>query len=169
VTILLRLGPFLLLAAVGLASSVQTAGAPLLSGLVGVAWLGLLRRLVLANSSPVPDPARSRRLTASLTIGAQWFLAIVSGVSAIPRQGPALVAMAAGLGILFLPAALIATYAGKAPQAGEIPEPPPGGWLLVPRANGTGLRLAPHHPRTWMAVALLAAGPIALILVAMLA
>ena len=165
---LLRLGPFGLLAAVGLAPSVRAAGAPLLSGLVGVAWLGLLRRFVLANSSPAPDPARSRRLTASLTLGAQWFLAIVTGLSAIPRQGPGLVAMASGLGILFLPAALIATYAGKAPETAEIP-PPPGGWLLVPRANGTGLRLAPHHPRAWTAVALLAAGPIALILVAVLA
>jgi hypothetical protein len=166
---LLHLGPFILLAAVGLAPSVRTAGAPLLSGLVGVAWLGLLRRFVLANSSPLPDPARSRRLTASLTLGTQWFLAILLGLSAIPRQGPGLVAMAAGLGILLLPAALIATYAGKAPEAEEIPVPPSGGWLLVPRTNGTGLRIAPHHPGTWAAVALFAAGPIALILVAMLA
>ncbi len=114
---LLHLGPFVLLGAVGLTPSVRTAGAPLLSGLVGVAWLGLLRRFVLAHSSPAPDPARSRRLVVSLTLGAQWFLAILTGLSAIPRQGPGLVAMAAGIGILFLPAALIATYAGKAPEA----------------------------------------------------
>jgi hypothetical protein len=166
---ILHLGPFVLLGAVGLIPAVRTAGAPLLSGLVGVAWLGLLRRFVLAHSSPAPDPARSRRLAVSLTLGAQWFLAILTGLSAIPRQGPGLVAMAAGIGILFLPAALIATYARKAPETVEIPAPPPRGWLLVPRANGTGLRIAPHHPLTWAAVALFAAGPIALILVAILA
>jgi hypothetical protein len=166
---LLHLGPFVILVAVGLTPPVRAMGAPLLSGLVSVAWLGLLRRFVLAHSSPAPDPARSRRLVVSLTLAAQWFLAILTGLSAIPRQGPGLVAAAAGIGVLFLPAALIATYARKAPDAVEIPVPPPRGWLLVPRANGAGLRFAAHHPLTWAAVALFAAGPIALILVAMFA
>src|SRR5512137_468079 len=122
-------------------------------GLVAVAWMGLLRRFVLANASPTPEPARARRLTTAMTIGAQWMLALLFGVAAIPRQGPGLVAAAAGLGILFLPAALVFTYAGKPPHAEPPVAPPPDGWLLVPRRNGTGLAFAPGHPRRWQAFA----------------
>jgi len=172
VRLLLRLGPYVLLAAVaaGLAASWDRlpAGGPLLTGLVAVAWIGLLRRFLLANSSPVPEPARARRLTVALTIGLQWFLALLFGLAAVPCQGPGLAVAGAGLGMLFLPIALIATYAGKAPPAPQAePPPPPGGWLLVPRKNGTGLRIAPGHPRTWQAVVLFAAGLVAIIAVAL--
>jgi hypothetical protein len=185
--ILLRAGPFAFLAAVGVGLvlawqrlparypvhwgaggvdrwadlSARSVGAPLLMGLVGVTWIGLLRRFVLAHSSPAPDPARSRRLTVSITIAAQWMLAAVFGLGAIPRQGPGLVLAGAGLGCILLPVALIATYTGE-PPVEEVRPPPHGGWLFVAREDGTGLRIERRHPLFWTAVALLAAGPIAL-------
>src|SRR5512137_1353723 len=105
----LRFGPFALLAAVaaGLAAawdrlptrypvhwgaggvgwaelSVRAVAAPLLMGLVAVVWAGGLRRFLLANSSPAPDPSRSRRLLVAVTTAMQWFLAILFGVGGIP-------------------------------------------------------------------------------------
>jgi len=191
---LLRLGPYALLAGVaaGLAASwsrlpshypvhwgpggadrwadlsIRSVGAPLAMGLVAVAWMGWLRRFVLANASPSPEPARARRLTGAVTVGAQWFLALLFGAAAIPREGPGLVAGAAGLGFLFLPAALVFTYAGRPPPAGPPVAPPPDGWLFVPRRNGTGLGFAPGHPRRWQAIALVAAGPVLILLVGLL-
>ena len=189
----LRLGPFAFLAAVaaGLAASwdrlparypvhwgaggadrwadlsIRSVGAPLLMGLVAVVWAGGMRRFFLANSSPAPDPSRARRLLVAVTVAMQWFLAILFGLVAIPRQGPGLVIAGAGIGFLLMPVALVATYAGKSPAPEAEPPPPPGGWLLVPRVNGTGYSLRPGHPRVWQAIALVAAGPLAIIAVAM--
>jgi hypothetical protein len=139
---------------------------PLVVGVVAVAWLGILRRFVLAHSSPVEDPARSRRLVARVTWAAQALLALVLGASAAARPG--LVAAAAGAGLLLVSAAVVSTYAGSrpAPTAG-VPAPTEG-WLFVPRGNGTGLRIAPNHPHRWRALALLLAGPVALALAALL-
>jgi hypothetical protein len=137
---LLRLGPYALLAAIaaGLAAS----------------WDRL--------------PARARKLLVAVTIGAQWLMALLFGLAAVPRQGPGLVVAGAGLGLLFLPVALIVTYAGKAPPMPQSePPPPPGGWLFVPRENGNGLQIAPGHPRAWQAVAIFAAGLVAIIAVGM--
>ncbi len=190
---LLRLGPFAFLAAVavGLAASwerlparypvhwgaggadrwadlsIRSVGAPLLTGLVAVAWAGGMRRFFLANSSPAPDPSRARRLLAAVTIGAQWSLAVVFGLAAIPREGPGLVLAGAGLGFLVLPVALVVTYAGKPPPEEAERPPPPDGWLVVPRENGTGYSIRPGHPRAWQAIALIAAGPLAIIAVAL--
>jgi hypothetical protein len=169
--LLLRLGPFALLFAVaaGLAASwadlsPRSVGMPLLTGLVAIAWIGLLRRFVLANSSPAPEPSRARRLVETITTGAQWFLALLFGLAAVPQEkGPGLALVGVGLGLLFLPVALIVTYSGKAPPAGPPVRPPPEGWLFVPRTNGAGLAIAPGHPRTWQAVALFAAGLLALV------
>ncbi len=188
---LLRLGPYALLAAVAAALAANwdrlparypvhwgihgadrwadlsplSVGVPLLTGAVALAWIGLIRRFLLANSSPVPEPARARRLTAAITIGLQWFLALLFGLAAVPQEkGPGLLLVGVGAGLLFLPIALVTTYAGKPPQAPEVePPPPPGGWLFVPRENGTGLRFAPGHPRIWQAVALFGAGLVAFI------
>lgn len=192
--LLLRLGPFALLAAVaaGLAASwdrlparypthigiggvdrwvdlsPRSVGMPLLTGLVAVAWLALLRRFALANSSPAPDPSRARRLVEAITIGAQWFLALLFGLAAIPQEkGPGLALVGVGLGMLFLPAALFVAHSGKGSPSGPPVAPPPDGWLLVPRKNGAGLGLAPGHPRTWQAVALVAAGLLALVAVSL--
>jgi hypothetical protein len=141
---------------------------PLLTGLVAVAWLGLLRRFTLANSSPAPEPSRARRLVEAITIGVQWFLALLFGLAAVPQEkGPGLALVGVGVGLLFLPAALIVAYSGKAPPAGPPAPPPPDGWLLVPRTNGAGLGIAPGHPRTWQAVALFAAGLLALVAVSL--
>ncbi len=189
---LLRLGPYALLAAVaaGLAVrwddlparypvhwgprgvvwaslSVRSVGAPLLMGLVAVVWAGGLRRFFLANSSPAPDPSRARRLLVAVTAAMQWFLALLFGLAAIPRQGPGLVIAGAGIGFLLMPLALLATYAGKPPPPEAEPPPPPDGWLLVPRENGAGYSIRPGHPRAWQAIALVAAGPLAIIAVAM--
>jgi uncharacterized membrane protein len=192
---LLRLGPFLLLAGVAawLAASfshlperypvhwgpggadrwvdlsIRSVGVPLAMGLVGVGWMGILGRFVLANASPLPEPARARRLTMAMTIGLQWFLALLFGAAAIPRQDPGLVAGAAGLGLLFLPAALVATYAGRSSSPAAPAAPPPDGWLFVPRRNGNGLGFAPGHPRRWQAIAIVAAGPALIVLVGLLA
>jgi uncharacterized membrane protein len=188
----LRFGPFAFLAAVaaGLAASwdrlparypvhwgaggvgwadlsVRSVGAPLLMGLVAVVWAGAMRRFFVANSSPAPDPARARRLLVAVTVAMQWFLAILFGLVAIPRQGPGLVIAGAGIGCLLMPVAFIATYAGKLPPPEAEPPPPPDGWLFVPRSNGTGLGMAPRHPRAWQAVALVATGPLAIIAVAL--
>jgi uncharacterized membrane protein len=188
--VILRLGPYALLATVaaGLAASwdrlparypthigiggvdrwadlsPRSVGMPLLTGLVAIAWIGLLRRFVLANSSPSPEPSRARRLVETITTGAQWFLALLFGLAAVPQEkGPGLALVGVGLGLLFLPVALIVTYSGKAPPAGPPVPPPPEGWLFVPRTNGAGLAIAPGHPRTWQAVALFAAGLLALV------
>jgi hypothetical protein len=191
VRLFLRLGPYALLVAIaaGLAAtwdrlparypvhwgvggadrwadlSPRSVGMPLLMGVIAMVWIGLLRRFLLANSSPAPEPARARRLTVALTIGLQWFLALLLGLAAVPQEkGPGLVLVGVGAGLLFLPIALIATYAGRPPPAPQAePPPPPGGWLLVPRENGTGLRIAPGHPRAWQGAALFAAGLVALI------
>jgi uncharacterized membrane protein len=190
VRLFLRLGPFALLAAVaaGLAASwyrlparypthfgiggadrwadlsIRSVAWPLLDGLVAVAWIGLLRRFILANSSPAPEPSRARRLVECITIGAQWFLALLFGLAAVPQEnGPGLALVGVGVGFLLLPVALIVTYSGKEPPAGPSVPPPPEGWLFVPRKNGAGLGIAPGHPRTWQAVALLAGGLLALI------
>ena len=189
---LLRLGPFAFLAAVavGLALgwdrlparypvhwgaggvgwadlSVRSVGAPLLMGLVAVLWAGALRRFFLANSSPAPDPSRARGLLVAVTTAMQWFLAILFGAVAIPRQGPGLAIAAAGIGFLLMPVALVATYAGKPPPAEPERSPPPDGWLLVPRENGAGYSIRPGHPRAWQAIAIVLAGPLAIIAVAM--
>ena len=193
VRLLLRLGPYALLAgiAAGLAAtwdrlparypvhwgvggavrwadlSPRSVGTPLLMGAIAVAWLGLLRRFTLANSAPAPDPARARRLLVAVTIGTQWLMAILFGLAAVPRQGPGLVVAGAGLGMLFLPLALIVTFSGKAPPAGAPVPAPPEGWLFVQRKDGTGLGIDPRHPRFWQAVLVLAGGPLALIAVGM--
>ncbi|MEI6224519.1 MAG: DUF1648 domain-containing protein [Deltaproteobacteria bacterium] len=193
VRLLLRLGPYALLAAIaaGLAAtwdqlparypvhwgvggvdrwadlSPRSVGMPLLMGAIAVAWLGLLRRFTLANSAPAPDPARARKLLVAVTIGTQWLMAILFGLAAVPRQGPGLVVAGAGLGMLFLPVALIVTFAGKAPPAAPPVPAPPDGWLFVQRKDGTGLRIDPRHPRFWQAVVVLAAGPLAIIAVGM--
>jgi hypothetical protein len=139
---------------------------PLVVGVVAVTWLGILRRFVLAHSSPVEDPARSRRLVTRVTWAVQALLALVLGASATARPG--LVAAGAGAGLLLVSAAVVATYAGPPPAPTAAVPAPPEGWLFVPRGNGTGLRLAPDHPRRWRALALLLAGPVALALVALL-
>ncbi|HET8723552.1 MAG TPA: hypothetical protein VFM53_05050 [Anaeromyxobacteraceae bacterium] len=194
---LLRLGPYALLAAVaaGLALawdrlparyavhwgaggvrfanlSVRTVAGPLLAGLAGVAWMGLLRGFILANSPPAPDPARARPLVGAITVAAQWNLALVFGSAAIPSTGPGLVLGAAGLGTMLVPAALVATYAGKAPgnaAAGATPVAPPGsGWLFQPRPDGTGLSIDLRHPLRWRALLLILAGPVSMLLAASL-
>ncbi|MEY2667720.1 MAG: hypothetical protein RJA59_358 [Pseudomonadota bacterium] len=189
---LLKIGPFAFLAAVaaGLALrwddlparypvhwglggvgwadlSVRSVAAPLVMGLVAVAWAGGLRRFFLANSSPAPDPSRARRLLVAVTISMQWFLAILFGLGAIPRQGPGLVVAGAVLGSLLMPVALVATHAGKHPPAEPERPPPPDGWLLVPRENGAGYSIRRGHPRAWQAIAVVAAGPLAIIAVAL--
>lgn len=189
---LLRFGPFAFLAAVavGLAASwerlparypvhwgaggadrwadlsIRSVGAPLLMGLVAVVWAGGMRRFFLANSPPAPAPSRARRLLVAVTVAMQWCLAILFGLAAIPRQGPGLVIAGAGIGFLLMPVALVTTYAGKPPPAEPEPPPPPDGWLLLPRANGTGYSIRPGHPRTWQAIAVVATGPLAIIAVA---
>lgn len=190
---LLRLGPYALLAAVaaGLALawdrlptryavhwgpggirfadlSVSSVAGPLLAGLAGVAWMGILRRFILANSPPVSDPARSRRLLEAVTVAAQWNLALVFGFAAIPRQGPGLVLGAAGVGMLLVPVALVATYAGKAPPAEPVAPPPTGSWLFFPRPDGTGFSIDLGHPMRWRALLLILAGPVAMLLAASL-
>jgi len=190
---LLRFGPFAFLAAVavGLAASwerlparypvhwgaggadrwadlsIRSVGAPLVMGLVAIAWAGAMRRFFLANSSPAPDPSRARRLLVAVTIAMQWFLAILFGLAAIPRQGPGLVIAGAGIGFLLMPVALAVTYAGKPPPPEAGRAPPPDGWLLVPRANGTGYSIRPGHPRAWQAIAVVAIGPLVVIAVAL--
>lgn len=145
----------------------RSVAAPLVMGFVAVVWAGAMRRFFLANSSPAPDPSRARRLLVAVTTAMQWFLAILFGTVAIPRQGPGLVIAAAGIGFLLMPVALVATYAGKPPPAEPGRPPPPDGWLLVPRENGTGYSIRPGHPRAWQAIALVAAGPLAVIAVAL--
>jgi hypothetical protein len=190
---LLRLGPYALLAGVaaGLALawedlpsrypvhwgaggadrwadlSPRSVGTPLLVGLLLVAWIGLLRRFVLENSPRAPDPSRARSLVENVTVASQWVLAAVLGAAAVPRQGPGLVLLAAGIGFLALPVALVATYAGKARVEPEVPAPADG-WLLVPRANGTGLGIDPRHPLFRRAVLLTVGGPVAVLLLAAL-
>lgn len=148
--------------------SARAVAGPLLAGLAGVAWLGMLCRFVLANSSPAPDPSRARRLVGAMTVAGQWNLALVFGGAAIPSTGPGLVLGAAGVGMLLVPAALVVTYAGQAPpdeSVGAMPmAPPPGGWLLYPRANGTGLSMDLRHPLRWRALLLILAGPAAMVL-----
>jgi hypothetical protein len=139
-------------------------------GAVGVAWLGVLRAFVLANSSPVPDDARSRSLLTNVSLAAQWSLATLFGLAAVPREGPGLVVAGAGLALVSVPAALVATYVGSPPPVpDDRPAPPEGGWLFVPRRNGAGLGIVRHHPRFWLAVALVAAGPLLFIAVGWLA
>ncbi len=171
---LLRIGPFLLLAAVatGLAldrsalHAPRSAAVPLATGLVAVTWLALLRRFTLANAPPVPAPSRARPLVSAVLTSAQWFVALLFGLAAIPRQGPGLVLAGAGLGCLFLPAAIIAVHAGKPPPP-EPPRPEPaGGWLLVARPGGTGYAIRWAHPSAWKVVALLVAGPLLILAVA---
>jgi hypothetical protein len=140
--------------------------APLLAGAIAVAWIGVLRHFVLANSAPAEDPARSRRLTARVTWATQGLLVLVLGASALSRPG--LVAAAAGAGLLLVSVAVVSTYAGPPPAPEPAAPAPPQGWLLVPRGDGTGLRLAPRHPHRGRALALLLAGPAALALVALL-
>lgn len=190
---LLRLGPYALLAGVaaGLALawdrlptrypvhwgaggadrwadlSARSVGTPLLLGLVLVAWIGILRRLVLENSPRAPDPSRARRLVENVTLSSQWLLAAVLGCAAVPRQGPGLVLGAAGLGFLLLPAALIATYVGKAAVEPDVPAPV-AGWLFVPRVNGSGFGIDRRHPHFGRAVLLTVGGPIAVLLLAAL-
>jgi hypothetical protein len=136
-------------------------------GLVLVAWMGLLRRLVLDNSPRAPDPSRARLLVENVTLASQWLLAAVLGCAAVPRQGPGLVLVAAGLGFLLLPVALVATYAGKAPVEPDVPAPADG-WLFVPRENGTGCGIDGRHPRFGRAVLLTAAGPVVVLVLAAL-
>ncbi|MBS1110706.1 MAG: hypothetical protein H6Q88_2698, partial [Anaeromyxobacteraceae bacterium] len=132
-----------------------------------VAWAGAMRGFFLANSSPAPDPSRARRLLVAVTLAMQWFLAILFGLVAIPREGPGLAIAGAGIGFLLMPVALVATYAGKSPPAQPEPSPPQDGWLLVPRANGTGYSIRPGHPRAWQAIAVVAIGPLVVIAVAL--
>jgi hypothetical protein len=91
-------------------------------------------------------------------------------MGALLRLGPCalLAAIAAGVGVLLLPLALVPTNAGAPPAAEEAAAAPPDRWLFLPRANGTGLRVAAHHPRLWRAVTLAVAGPVAIALVASL-
>jgi hypothetical protein len=194
VRVLLRLGPYALLALTGawvalewermparypvhwgvggpdrwVDLSPRAVGIPLVLGALLVAWLGWLRRFVLANSAPAPDPSRARRLVRAATAASQWTLALVFAAAAVPKQGPGLVVAAAGAGFLLLPVALVATYAGKAEPEPEVPSPP-GGWLLVQRANGTGLTLDPRHPGFRGAIVRFLAWPVAVMLLALLA
>lgn len=144
--------------------SARAVAGPLLAGLAGVAWLGMLRRFVLANSSPAPDPSRARSLVGAMTVAGQWNLALVFGGAAIPSTGPGLVLGAAGVGMLLVPTALVVTYAGHAAPEPTPMAPPPGGWLLYPRANGTGLSMDLRHPLRWRALFLILAGPAAMVL-----
>jgi hypothetical protein len=127
----------------------------------------MLRRFVLASSAPVVDPARSRRLVVRITWAAQGLLVLVLGAAAL--GGPGLVAAAAGAGLVLLSAAVVSTYAGPPPAPGPVVPVPPSGWLLVPREDGTGLRIAPRHPHRGRALALLLGGPAALVAVWLLA
>ncbi len=140
--------------------------APLAAGAITLAWLGVLRRLVLASSAPVEDPARSRRLVARVTWAAQGLLVLVLGASGL--GAPGLVAAAAGGGLVLVSLAVVSTYAGPPPAPGPAVPAPPTGWLRVPRGDGTGLRIAPRHPHRWRAWALLLAGPAALAAVLLL-
>ncbi len=147
--------------------SVRSVATPLLAGALAALWIGALGRFILRNSPPSPDPARARRVLAAVTTVLPWFLALLFGAAAVPRQGPGLVIGAAALGFLVLPASLVWAYAGSAAPPGR-PAPPDGGWLFVPRPDGTGLSIVRHHPRRWAAWALIAAGPAAVVLALLL-
>ncbi len=146
--------------------SLRSVGLPLLMGVVSVAWMGALRRFLLANAPPAPDPGRVRRLVTALTVAEQWHLGLLFGLVAVPRQDPGLVLAGAGLGFLALPAALVFAFAGKAPPPVAPAPAPPGGWLLEPRRGGTGWSVRWGHPRARRMILLLAAYPVAIIALA---
>lgn len=140
---------------------------PLAFGLLVTLWLGWLRRFLLRNSAPAADQARSRAVVEHVTTAAQWAVALAFGTAAVPQEGPGLVLGAAGLGVLLVPFALVAAYAGK--PAPEAPAAPPAdGWLLVPKRLGVGLAIDFRHPRAWRALGLILAGPAAFLLLGLL-
>lgn len=140
---------------------------PLLFGLLVTLWLGWLRRFLLQNSAPAADQARTRAVVEHVTTATQWAVALAFGTAAVPQQGPGLVLGAAGLGVLLVPIALVAAYAGR--PAPEAPAAPPAeGWLFVPKRAGVGLTIDFGHPRAWRALGLTLAGPAAFLLLGLL-